>query len=256
MLPSSPGRAPPIATVPRAEGRLPPRPSPSRLLRRVSAPARPRARRAQWIPGRGRTGSRCSAQRRLHPRVWSQARPGPAGGGGGSGGGILRLPRPPLRPPSSHLLHRLRAPLTGPTSWPGGASPGRLRRRRAFSGAEHRTRVPRAPGQGPGPTAPQPRRRGRAAAAGAGVSPSACPPALSPEPRAAVVAATAPMERRALRSRLHPTKAARPSAAARPLLFPTPPARALRSPRLPIPNLSSRSGCLQIVLYICESVFD
>lgn len=129
MLPSSPGRAPPIATVPRAEGRLPPRPSPSRLLRRVSAPARPRARRAQWIPGRGRTRSRCSAQRRLHPRVWSQARPGPAGGGGGSGGGILRLPRPPLRPPSSHLLHRLRAPLTGPTSWPGGASPGRLRRR-------------------------------------------------------------------------------------------------------------------------------
>lgn len=156
---------PPLRTgrsdCPRAEGRLPPRPRPSRLLRRVSAPARPGARRARPVPGPGRTGSRCSAQRRLHPRVWSQARRGPAGGGGGDGGGILRLPRPPPRPPSSLLLHRLRAPLTGPSAWPRGASPGRLGQRRAFSGVGRGTgdtsaRAPGPLGRGLGPRAPQP----------------------------------------------------------------------------------------------------
>lgn len=139
---------------PQAEGRLPPRPRPSRLLRRVSAPSRPGARRARPVPGRGRAGSRCSAQRRLHPRVWSQARRRPAGGGGG-GGGILCLPRPPPRPPSSCLFHRLRAPLTGPSSWPGGASPGPLGQLRAFSGSgygigDRSARAPGAPGRGPG----------------------------------------------------------------------------------------------------------
>lgn len=157
MLLSSPGPASPVATNP-SGGASPiaPEPLPAAAASVRSRP--PRARRAPPIPGRGRTGSRCSAQRRLHPRVWSQARPGPAGGGGGgSGGGILRLPRLPPRPPSSLLLYRLRAPLTGPCSWPGDESLSRLGRRRAFSGAGHRTGDPGAPGQGPGPRAPQPR---------------------------------------------------------------------------------------------------
>ena len=160
---------------PQAEGRLPPRPRPSRLLRRVSAPSRPGARRARPVPGRGRAGSRCSAQRRLHPRVWSQARRRPAGGGGG-GGGILCLPRPPPRPPSSCLFHRLRAPLPGPSSWPGGASPGPLGQLRAFSGSgygigDRSARAPGAPGRGPGAGTES------AAAWGAGASPSASRPA-------------------------------------------------------------------------------
>lgn len=115
-VPSSPLPAPAAATVLERRGvshraRAPP----AAAARVRSRP--PGARRARPIPGGGRTGSRCSAQRRLHPQVWSQARRGPAGGGGGGiGGGILRLPRPPPRPPSSLLFHRLRAPLTGPSS--------------------------------------------------------------------------------------------------------------------------------------------
>lgn len=147
---------------PRAEGRLPPRPRPSRCCGEGPLPPAGGPPGARPIPGGGRTGSRCSAQRRLHPRLWSQARRGPAGGGGGIGGGILRLPRPPPRPPSSLLFHRLRAPLTGPSSWPGGASPGLPGQRRAFSGAGRGTghggaRARGAPGQGLGPSAPQPR---------------------------------------------------------------------------------------------------
>ncbi|XP_062053468.1 basic proline-rich protein-like [Lepus europaeus] len=218
---------PPLATVPEPRGGSPRARAPPGSCGGVRARP-PRGPAGRQIPGRGRAGSRCGAQRRLHPRVRSQARRGPAGGGGGGGGGILRLPRPPPRPPASLLFLRLRAPLTGPSSWPGGASPGRLEQPSSSSGdRDAGTRGVMAAGaRGPGPRSPG--RGSRAAAAGAGASRSARLGSPSREQQQ-----RRRLQRRASSGRCGPDstpRAARPSAAARPLPLPTPSPRALPRP--------------------------
>jgi hypothetical protein len=226
--PPSP-RHPPLRTAgsdcPRAEGRLPPRPRPSRLLRRSPLPPAP------GPPGPADTwsGARREPLQRPAPAPSSDLESGSPGARGWRRRRRRRRHPPPPAPCSSAslLFLRLRAPLTGRSSWPGGASPGRLEQHRAFTRAERGMGIRAVPGQGPRSGAPQPRAPENSSRRRWSFTER--PPRV-PESGAAAAAAaatSAPSERRALRSRLHPQSRPPPAPPA-----PSPPP----GPRAPPPT--------------------